>query len=120
MSRKDFNQDALRQFTGTEQWYEHYFFKWIVYTDGVKYLAEHAGAYWLIDEIAYAQKVLRKLPEQRLQIWKLKVSDDKGTLSCIGDAETVIYSKRIPYTDFPLDEFILYFANNIIHLPSEY
>lgn len=117
---KNFNKEDLHQFTGTEQWYRHYFFKWITYTDGVKYLADHAGAYWLIDELAYAQKFLRKLPEQRLQVWKLKVKDGKGILSCTGDNETVIYSKRIPFTDLPLDEITLYFANNVIHLPSEY
>lgn len=120
MAYENFNADELRQFTGAECWYEHYLLKWILYTDGVQYLAEHAGAYWLIDEIAFAQKILRKHPEQHLQIWKLKVKEGTALLTCIGDKETTLYSKRIPFTDFPLDEFTLYFANNVIHLPSEY
>ena len=32
----------------------------------------------------------------------------------------VVYTQEIPFTDFPLDEVKLYFANNVIHLPSEY
>jgi len=32
----------------------------------------------------------------------------------------VVFSKEIPYTDSPLDTIKLYFANNVIHLPSEY
>jgi len=32
----------------------------------------------------------------------------------------VVFTKKIEYTDFPLDEITLYFANHVIHLPSEY
>jgi hypothetical protein len=32
----------------------------------------------------------------------------------------VVFSKKNEYSDFPLDEITLYFANNVIHLPSEY
>jgi hypothetical protein len=31
-----------------------------------------------------------------------------------------VYTQEIPCTDSPLDEVKLYFANNVIHLPSEY
>ena len=44
------SESDLSQFIGTENYYRH----WTghgVYTDGVKYLAEKAGAYWLIDAI---------------------------------------------------------------------
>ncbi len=43
-------QAELAQFTGTEQYYKH--LGGLVYTDGVKYLAEKAGSYWLLDIIA--------------------------------------------------------------------
>ncbi len=38
-----------RQFTGTEQYYFNPLFEQFRYTDGVKFLAERAGAYWLLD-----------------------------------------------------------------------
>ena len=34
--------------------------------------------------------------------------------------DNIVYTQRIEYTDFPLDEIKLYFVNNVIHLPSEY
>jgi len=30
------------------------------------------------------------------------------------------HTKHIPYTDFPVDEITLWFANNTIYLPSEH
>ncbi len=32
----------------------------------------------------------------------------------------IVFTKEIEHTDFPLDEIKLYFATNLIHLPSEY
>ena len=34
--------------------------------------------------------------------------------------DNIVFTKKIEYTDFPLDEIPLYFANNVILLPSEY
>ena len=45
----------LRQFTGSEHWYRHGLVRDILFTDGAKYLADHGGAYWLLDEIACAR-----------------------------------------------------------------
>ena len=45
----------LAQFTGTEQWYRHAVNGEVHFTDGAKYVADHVGAYWLLDEIALTQ-----------------------------------------------------------------
>jgi hypothetical protein len=37
----------LAQFTGDLERYRHYFNRKLIYTPGVQYLAESAGAYWL-------------------------------------------------------------------------
>lgn len=50
------NRADLRQFTGSENFYRHALVRSILYTDGVQYVAETGGAYWLIDAIALAQK----------------------------------------------------------------
>jgi len=34
--------------------------------------------------------------------------------------DTIVGTKRIPFTDFPLEEISLYFWNNTILLPSAY
>lgn len=45
-------QTELQQFTGSTNRYRHSLNRTVVYSDGVQYLAENAGAYWLIDAIA--------------------------------------------------------------------
>ncbi len=110
----------LRQFSGTETWYRHSFKNTILYTDGVKYVADSAGAYWLIDEITFA-KMEQKIAAQPFQLWKLKVKPDQtATLTCEDGNCNTIYTKRLSYTDFPLAEISFYFTDNVILLPSEY
>lgn len=56
MSTDRFTKDDLQQFTGSEQWCPHGLARSILFTDGAKYVADKGGAYWLLDEIAFAQK----------------------------------------------------------------
>lgn len=120
MSCNNFRPDELDIFTGSERWYQHYLVKSITYTEGVRYLAARVEAYWRIDEIVFAQKANKEMLQQRMQIWHLNVKDNEGELTCIGDDETIIFKKKIPYTDFPMKSFKLYFSNNVLLLPSEY
>ena len=46
--------------------------------------------------------------------------DRTATLACEYVNDNVVFSKDIPYTDFPLDAITLWFANNTIYLPSEH
>lgn len=48
--------EDLSQFIGTENWYQHGLVRSVTYTDGAKYVADNGGAYWLLDEIALAQR----------------------------------------------------------------
>ncbi len=110
----------LRQFTGTEHWYRHALMRSILFTDGTKYVADTAGAYWLLDEIAFAQAD-KHIAVEAFQLWKLKVhADQTATLTCENGNCNVILTKPIGYTDFPLEEISFYFADNVILLPSEY
>jgi hypothetical protein len=51
------NQATLRQFTGSENFYRHAINREAHYTDGAKYVANQAGAYWLLEEIAIIQPI---------------------------------------------------------------
>jgi hypothetical protein len=87
----------------------------------VQYVAETAGAYWLIDEIAFAQRGNKRVAAEEFQSWKLKVNPDHSArLTCEDGNGNVVFSKIIPYSDFPLEEITLYFTNKTILLPSEY
>ena len=48
----ELSESDLRQFTGGDVRYRHAFNRAAIYTEGVQFLAERGGAYWLIDEIA--------------------------------------------------------------------
>ena len=111
----------LGQFTGTEYWYRHWAVRSILYTDGAKYVADTAGAYWLLDEIAFAQKGNKQVAAEAFQLWKLNLRPDHtATLICEDGNGNVVFTKQLEYTDFPLDEIKFYFTDNVILLPSEY
>jgi hypothetical protein len=54
MTAKTLSKSDLAQFTGSENWY-HGINHNVLYTDGAQHVAEHGGAYWLLDEIAIIQ-----------------------------------------------------------------
>lgn len=118
--KKKLGAADLEQFSGTENWFRHWLGK-CTYTDGVKYLAESAGAFWLIDEVAINQS-RPKIKAEEFQVWTLKVDLEKrkATLTCDDGNGNVVFTKRIEFTDFPLPEVKLYFTDSVILLPSEY
>ena len=96
---------ALAQCSGSENY--HYnaitHAASMVYTDGVKTLAEMAGAYWLIDAIASHQpEALKDKMLLEMQFWTLTVKDGSAVLMCERDTGDIAITQDIPYTDFPL------------------
>lgn len=118
--KKKLDAADLAVFTGTEHWYKHWLGR-VVYTDGVKYVSENAGAYWLIDEIAINQS-RPKITAEGFQVWKLEVDLEKrrGVLTCDDGDGRIVFTKQIEFTDFPLSEIKLYCTDGVILLPSEY
>ena len=111
----------LAQFTGTENYYRHALSRAYTYTDGVKYLAERAGAYWLIDVIVSHQHNL-KVRAEEFQVWKLKLNKTGhgAMVTCEDGNGNRVTQQRIQFTDFPLREVDLWFTGNVVMLPSEY
>lgn len=104
---------------GTEQYHSN--FAGLLYTDGVKLLAEEAGAYWLIDVIASHQiaSIVRREP---FQVWRMRVTPyNEATIEAFDDLPGRRLAKQgIPYTDFPPGEWKFYVVNGVLMLPSEY
>ena len=118
---KTLNTADLAQFTGSENWYRHGINRRVLFTDGAKYVADQAGAYWLLDEIAIIQPHNACVAAEEFQVWKLTVNADQtAVLTCDDGNGNVVYTKQIEYTDFPPDGITLYFTNNTILLPREY
>ena len=119
----------LAQFTGTES-YTNLRYPWLrtkfLLTDGTKYLAEQAKAFWLMDAIA-SHQTNRKLAAEPFQVWELTVSDKReAVLTCSDGNKTTLVRQEIPATDFPLDKITLYaeqsdyLGGRVVMLTSEY
>jgi len=123
MTKVDENKlrEELKQFTGTEQYYYLPIFKrFNKYTEGIKYLAEEAEAYWLLEYI-FSSQVDERLRGQEFQIWKLEVQDDDSAIITVEDGnDNVLKSFKIPFTDFPIQSIDLWLVDSVLILPSEY
>lgn len=110
---------ALAQFTGTTQWYYHPLFKAYRYTDGIRFLAQNAGAYWLLEFILSHQSNA-KIKATSFQSWKL-VREGEGCIITVDDGnKNEIETFQINYTDFPLDSIRIWMVDDVMLLPSEY
>ena len=118
MSKEKLNPAVLAQFTGREHWYRHGLVRDILFTDGAKYVADQGGAYWLLDEIAIAQRFEKTVRAEEFQVWKLTVNPGRSArLLCENGNDRIVFEKAIEYTDFPAASIELW--NNTIYLPSE-
>ena len=110
----------LRQFTGSEEFYRH-FTNAIIYTQGVKFLAERARVYWLIDLIASLQsRALKDRMLREFQLWELRIANGKAVLVCLRDSDDVAFRVPLKFADSALDYVRLYLQDRTLMLPSEH
>lgn len=109
----------LQHFTGSETFYRSPLFRGSIYTEGVKYLADKAGCYWLIDHI-FSHQRLDALKGQSFQVWKIEVANESAEIVVEDGNDNALTRFRIIYTDFPLERFTLWLVDNTLMLPSEY
>lgn len=108
-------QLMLDAFPPHGEWHEHD--SGYHYSAGVKYLADHAGAYWLLDLIFSRQRKAKKDARFRAnQRWELDVPN--STLTCHGEnASFTLYPSVL---DFPLPTVTLLLDDDMLMLPSEH
>ena len=123
---KQLDTSILAGFTGSERFTKFSLLFRALLTDGAEYVAEQAGAFWLMDIIGSYQRILRNQP---FQVWKLQPNKttDGALVVCEDGNKNVLVQQRIKYTDFPFingEEFVLWACDNgdgvTIMLPSEY
>jgi hypothetical protein len=141
-TKKEIRQERIEElkaglpyFTGTAHYYEH----WLpgcLFTDGVKFLAEKAGAFWMIDLVFSHQPEIHAKARRdtkyrdEFQVWKFNLNYSGGMHAVCDDGDgLVLASQDVEYTDFPLDHIKLYCTKNvdengktlmILYLPSEH
>ncbi len=128
MAEDTLTHKALAGFTGSSEFFWHalpgvpHAF---LYTEGVRFVAERAGAYWLLDLIGNHQ-LHQHVRRESFQKWRLVVDLEENTAGIVcddGDG-TWLTGQRLGFTDFPLRELDLFFINDgfrkTLLLPSEY
>ena len=101
-----FDPSMLSQFTGTERHYR--LNRRCLITDGARYLADQAGAYWLLDAAA---SYLLELGTSDWFVLVRLVADKHQALLTLEDGNGCVRaSQHIPLTDFPPSEQVLYAA----------
>ena len=115
-----FDPADLAMFTGTKQYYR--LNRLCLLTDGTKYLAEAAGAFWLMDAAA-SYLIELGATDWFVQI-VLVVTESKALLTLEDGNGHVRARQEIPYTDFPMPQQTLYACWDgqhwVLMLPSEY
>jgi hypothetical protein len=115
-----FDLTALAQFTGTERYYRMN--RKCLLTDGTKYLADSAEAYWLLD--AAASYLMELGTADWFVLVRLSVKKSRAELTLEDGNGGIRARQQIPYTDFPADQQVLYACWDgehwVIMLPSEY
>jgi hypothetical protein len=120
----DTDQEALRaelrRFMRSEACYPHPT-RLIRYTEGVKYLVEHAEVGWFIDVIAIGQPYALRDPRLRdFQLWEYWLTDVGGRITCSHDSEDVIFRVTLRGVTAALHYARLYVQNGMLRLPSEH
>jgi hypothetical protein len=120
LTRQDELYAKLANFTGSEEFYRHPL-QAFVYTEGVRFLADHARLYWLLDVIASHQPHAMKDPWLReFQLWELRISGHEGVAVCLRDTDDEAFRQRIEFADSALDYVRLYLEGGVLLLPSEH
>lgn len=99
----------------------------ILFTAGVKYVAETGQCYWWIDLVASHQGNAKAKAEE-FQVWKLQINADKSAVATMtdGNSETPIITQNIEFTDFPdPDGLEMYLVRSpgqpaVLMMPCEY
>lgn len=96
---------------GSYNRYSHWASKRFVYTEGVKAVADQAGAYWLIDIVAteVAPLCIKRWEEAKspMSFLIVDVAGNKANLRLARDTdEPALWVRHIEFTDFPQGQWV--------------
>lgn len=116
-------QEYMSQCNGFETTYKN----WLrgVYSEGVKFVADQAGAHWLIDAIFSHQSAKVKAACAGFQHWTLtrNKTGSGAVLTCTdggrGGKPKIVVKQNIEYTDFPMPSIEMYLECGVLMLKAE-
>lgn len=112
-------KQKLKQFYGTEHYYQTHPLIEVFMTDGVRYFADRAEAHWLIGEIALNRYY--KLKQEDFIVVKTR-NTSKGVVVQYEDGNNnVLMTDQYSGSSLPEDgKYTLWVEQNVILLPSEH
>lgn len=115
-----FDSSQLSMFTGSENYYR--LSRRHLLTDGTKYVAETASAFWIMD--AVASHLCEIGTNDCFVLVRVSITDTAAVMRYEDGNGNLHAEQAIPYTDFPMTEFTLYACWDgehwVLMLPSEY
>lgn len=109
-------EKGLKQFYGSFHYYPYT--NGLKLTDGVKWIAEQASAFWLLDIVASAKHKVN----DSFAVAEFEKFGTKGFFKLHDGREpqTVYHMQYVPLTDFPLSKIDIWLENTVLLLPSEH
>jgi hypothetical protein len=94
----------LQQFFGTENYYANTILgKRFLNTDGVQFLADATGSFWLIDVIA-SHQTAAKVRRESFQLWQIAKKGKGATVTMRADTNAPVLARQhFARTGFPFD-----------------
>lgn len=111
-------KNTLEQYIGTNNHYTSWLMKYR-YTDGVRYFAQEAGAYWLLEEINFIYVDLARKGKAEFLNIIVKCKNRKADILVDDGNGNLLKKKHISRTDLPEGEWQFYLYDNTLLLPSE-
>lgn len=117
----------LAAFTGTTSYYRHRVLPvgpGLLLTDGARYVAEKAGAWWLMDKVlAHSRKAMDA--GEGFATIKLRVMDGSALFIIEDGNYNQVLTETIEFTDFPTGELMFFLDGRsggepVLMLRSEY
>ena len=104
---------------GSENFYQNKFSP-IIYTDGIKDMAEKCGAYWLID-LVISHQLNKTVQYEPFQVWQLqRQQDNVFNIVATDGNDKQIAKQQIPFSDFMYDTATVWLVDGCLLLPNEY
>lgn len=123
--------NSLPGYFGGETQYKNPVTK-LLYTEGIKQIAQNSNSYWFLDIIASYQLTLGK---ENFQVWKLEreysYTEEDGTkiinqrkncfnVTCDDGNGNILQEQHIPFSDFEFDVYTVWCIDGMVILPVEY
>jgi len=109
----------LGGFIGTVNYYKS-FPSGVYLTDGIKYVADRASAYWLFSDVSILIK--GKYKTVPFQVWSLDVRPDNTARLTMreGSGEPLLHDQMIEYTDFPVGTFEFWAVQGYVERETDF